>query len=69
MTQPNRPLADQSPETGQVISTCPVCDGRMEMIYSRGHQDVSVCADCGSDLTVPTTAWEVLKQKQQKKSA
>ena len=52
-----------------MITTCPVCDGRMEMIYSRGHQDVSVCADCGSDLTVPTTAWEVLKRKQQKKSA
>lgn len=64
MTQPIRPLGDRSPDAGQVISTCPVCGGRMEIIYSRGHQDVSVCVDCGSDLTVPITAWDVLKQKQ-----
>ena len=46
------------------IPDCPVCGGRMEMVYNRGHQQVSVCVDCRSDLTVPTTAWGVLHRKQ-----
>ena len=66
MTQPIEPNGDRSTGPAQVVATCPICDGRMEMIYSRGHQDVSVCVDCGCDLTVPTTAWEVLKQKQKR---
>jgi hypothetical protein len=48
------------------IPDCPICGGRMEMVYNRGHQQVSVCVDCRSDLTVPTTAWGVLHRKQKR---
>ena len=67
MTQRSNSVGDRLLPTGTpAAGICPVCEGRMETIYSRGHQDVSVCADCGSDLTVPTTAWEIAKQKQKR---
>jgi hypothetical protein len=37
----------------------------MELVYDRHHQKVCVCVDCHSGLTVPATAWEVARVKQQ----
>ena len=42
---------------------CPICDGKMELVYDRFNQQVWVCVDCHSGLTIPTTAWEVQKRK------
>ncbi|HUQ86579.1 MAG TPA: hypothetical protein VM096_03410 [Vicinamibacterales bacterium] len=50
-----------------MIRTCPVCDGQMEVVYSRNNQQVVVCTDCHSGLTVPTAAWEVVRIKKQAK--
>jgi hypothetical protein len=35
----------------------------MEAVYSRAHQKVCVCTDCHTSITVPTTAWQVKRDK------
>ena len=54
-------------ETDRVLHRCPVCDGRMELVYDRHHQKVVVCVDCQSGLTVPGTAWEIARIKREAK--
>ena len=39
----------------------------MELVYDRFNQRVSVCTDCHSGVTVPSSALEVLKLKREKK--
>ena len=46
---------------------CPICGGSLEVVYDRFNQRVSVCKDCHSGLTVPSSAWEVLRLKREKK--
>ena len=50
-----------------VIGTCPVCDGRMEVVYARNNQQVSVCTDCHSGITIPAAAWNVVRIKRDSK--
>ncbi len=42
---------------------CPVCEGKMEVVYNRNNQQVVVCADCHSGLTIPSTAWDIARVK------
>jgi ssDNA-binding Zn-finger/Zn-ribbon topoisomerase 1 len=49
------------------VSTCPVCDGRMEVVYFRNNQQVSVCTDCHSGLTIPAAAWDIIRLKRASK--
>jgi hypothetical protein len=46
---------------------CPVCDGTMELVYSRFGENVVVCVDCQTGLTIPRKAWEIadVKKRQQ----
>lgn len=39
----------------------------MEVVYSRNNQQVSVCTDCHSGITVPGTAWDVVRIKREAK--
>ena len=55
------------PEDNRHVRNCPVCDGRMELVYNRHHQKVVVCVDCQSGLTVPETAWEIARIKRESK--
>jgi len=50
-----------------VIAACPVCNGRMEVVYARNNQQVSVCSDCHSGLTIPAAAWNILRTKRMSK--
>ena len=52
-----------TPGPCEVVETCPICDGAMEAVYSRAHQKVCVCTDCHTSITVPTTAWQVKRDK------
>ena len=47
------------------ITTCPVCLGRMELVYDRYHQKVCVCTDCRTGITVPAMAWRIAKLKRE----
>ena len=42
---------------------CPVCDGEMEVVYARNNQQVCVCVDCHTGVTVPATAWQRMRDK------
>ena len=33
----------------------------MEIVYSRHNQQVIVCMDCHSGLTVPSAAWKIAR--------
>jgi hypothetical protein len=35
----------------------------MELVYDRFNQQVCVCLDCHSGLTIPSTAWEIQNRK------
>jgi hypothetical protein len=35
----------------------------MELVYDRFNQQVCVCVDCHSGLTIPAAAWNVQQQK------
>lgn len=61
-------LSDENPNNERrhdapALTVCPVCDGLMETVYQRNNQQVIVCADCHSGLTIPTSAWEVVRIK------
>jgi hypothetical protein len=56
----------QAGDPCEVITTCPICQGKMEKVYDRNHQQVCVCADCHAGLTVPYYAWEVARIKREK---
>lgn len=56
----NDPL---TPGPCEVLETCPICDGRMEAVYSRAHQKVCVCVDCHTSITVPAAAWKIKREK------
>ena len=47
------------------LVACPVCDGKMELVYERHRQKVVVCVDCQSGLTVPEAAWEIARSKRE----
>jgi len=56
------PLA---PGSDSQFHTCPVCGGKMEVVYNRHSQTVSVCIDCHAGITIPTSAWEVARTKKE----
>ena len=49
------------------VSSCPICSGSMEVVYNRNNQQVCVCKDCHAGLTVPGTAWEIVRIKREAK--
>lgn len=56
---------DPVPDPCEVVPFCPVCGGKMEIVYERPHQKVCVCSDCMSGLTVPQSAWQIAKTKRE----
>lgn len=50
-------------EPMDAVAICPVCGGKMELVYDRRHITASVCIDCHTGITVPTDAWVVAKVK------
>ena len=54
-------------EQKPAVSECPMCGGGMEVVYQRNNQQVTVCKDCHSGLTVPASAWDVVRIKREAK--
>jgi len=40
----------------------------MELVYDRLNQQVCVCVDCHSGVTIPSTAWAVQQLKRARKT-
>ena len=52
------------------IPPCPICSGALERVYSRFGENVFVCIECQTGLTVPRKAWDIAtvkKSQEQKK--
>ena len=47
---------------------CPVCGGVMELVYSRFGENVVVCIDCQTGLTIPRKAWDIAETKKQQQT-
>jgi hypothetical protein len=47
---------------------CPVCSGVMELVYSRFGENVVVCVDCQTGLTIPRKAWEIADVKRRQRT-
>lgn len=47
------------------LPNCPVCAGRLDLVYDRFNQKVYVCIDCHVGLTIPESAWDVLHKKRE----
>jgi hypothetical protein len=57
----------RSGDVKPALAECPICDGHMEVVYNRHNQQVIVCTDCLSGVTVPTGVWEVVRIKREAK--
>ena len=53
-------MAEADPEVYQAIPSCPVCGGRVELVYDCPKAHVCVCVDCDSTMHVPAKAWRAL---------
>lgn len=53
----------KNPGPCEVVEICPLCDGKMEAVYSRPHQTVCACADCQTTITIPVVAWDIARVK------
>ena len=65
--KPNPDDERRSAEPQPAVTVCPICGGKMEVVYARNNQNVSVCTDCHSGLTVPGSAWEIVRIKREAK--
>ena len=59
--------AERIPDASE-LPDCPVCSGRLDLVYDRFKQRVYVCVDCHAGITIPDTAWEVVRRKREKQS-
>jgi ssDNA-binding Zn-finger/Zn-ribbon topoisomerase 1 len=64
---PIDPDDERRHEDVPAIKTCPMCEGTMELVYNRNGQQVVVCADCHTGVTVPATAWNIARIKREAK--
>ena len=56
-------IGPKNPGPCDMLETCPLCGGKMELVYSRPHQQVCACADCQTTITVPVVAWDIARVK------
>jgi hypothetical protein len=40
----------------------------MELVYDRLNQQVCVCTECHSGVTIPASAWDVVRRKRDNKN-
>ena len=58
---------DRRQEDVAAVKACPMCDGAMEVVYNRNAQQVIVCKDCHTGITVPASAWNIARVKREAK--
>ena len=52
-----------SSDPSEVVESCPVCGGKMSVVYERFALKVCVCPDCFAGIYIPSEAWDVAKRK------
>ena len=66
-TNPPRVYPGDRRQDAPALAACPICQGQTELVYSRNNQQVIVCRECRSGVTVPSAAWEIVRTKRQAK--
>jgi len=59
MTSPTDPLV--------FALLCPVCGGEVEKVGEQQTRKIYACKECLSDVSVPSTAWEIARVKRLQK--
>lgn len=59
MTSPTDPLV--------FALLCPVCGGEVEKVGEQQARNLYACKECLSDVSVPSTAWEIARVKRLQK--
>ena len=57
--------AERAPDASE-LPDCPVCSGRLDLVYDRFRQKVYVCVDCHVGVTIPDSAWDIVQKKREK---
>jgi len=57
------PQPQKGSSTPPACPECPICTGRMEVVYDRFNQQVCVCVECHTGLSIPVSAWEIRRIK------
>ena len=52
------------PDPCDLLPRCPVCKGKMELVYDRRHLKVCVCADCFTGVYIPVEALVLARDRQ-----
>jgi hypothetical protein len=52
-------------EPSEVVVDCPICGGKMEVVYDRVQSKVCVCIDCHSGIAVPAAALGIARAKRE----
>jgi ssDNA-binding Zn-finger/Zn-ribbon topoisomerase 1 len=63
----NDPRDNERRQESPIVAVCPICEGQMEVVYHRNNQQVVVCTDCHSGLSVPSAAWDIVRRKRESK--
>ena len=60
-------LAMDSPREPDEVEMppCPICTGKLEVVYYRYHQKVAVCSDCNVGITIPGSSWVIARLKRE----
>lgn len=51
-------IPPKTPHPCEAMRLCPICGGKMELVYDRPNQKVCVCVDCHTGIQVPAGAWD-----------
>jgi uncharacterized protein YbbK (DUF523 family) len=51
----------ESPDSrsSKTVPPCPVCGSAVERVYRRFGENVYVCIECHTGITVPRRAWDI----------
>lgn len=58
-------ILDDRRKNAPALPSCPICEGKTQVVYNRNNQQVIVCTDCRSGVTVPGSAWGIARDKKQ----
>jgi hypothetical protein len=58
-------VSSTDPSPGELLRSCPLCDGRMELVANRNTQQTCVCVDCRLSVNIPARAWDVARAKRE----
>jgi hypothetical protein len=62
-------VSDPSPQVCEALPICPICGGKMELVYDRPNAKVCVCINCHTGISMPSKAWAIALARLAEKSS